>query len=371
MKCLIFSVLAAAVLWGCTNPLGSESSSGSHFHPGMQPVPGCCFGSLVSNLCIGYLRLSSSTPWSVPADFSALNSFEAIGPGGSGADGAGAGAGGGGGGGGQGGGYGKTLNVGPSSYGTAGLSTMNFQVGAGASSNATYVLSASGAVVVQGDYGASGNSLNGGSRAQTNVGSTLTYSGGVGGTSAFAHSNGSGGGGAGGPLGNGAAGGSATSGGGGGGGGGSGGGAAGLGGMGANGFNGGANDNGSAVGGVGSTSLASSGGNGSSALAHSASGAGGGFYNLSGSAGGIGGSGLEWTDLGSGGGGGGGGGTTIVALAGAGGNAGSYGGGGGGGGGNDLLGGTANLGGTGAEGIIRITYTPSSTSICPSTWNAE
>ncbi len=102
----------------------------------------------------------------------------------------------------QGGGYGKVMS--PSNINASNVLTI--QIGSGGSTNATYLKDNTSTVICQGDYGASASGLTGANRAQSNIGATLTNSGGSGGTPNFA----SDGGGAGGPNGQGKAGGALT-----------------------------------------------------------------------------------------------------------------------------------------------------------------
>lgn len=301
-----------------------------------------------------FLTTASGSSWSVPADWSATNKIEVIGAGGGGsgtwafaniAPGGG------------GGGYSKVSNlVGLSgsiaiSVGTggAGGTTGSHNGGVG---GATYFNGASlGASSVGANGGGGGNDSAGtagaGGSTTGAIGDVKTAGGDGGGIGSNA-ANGAGGGGAAGPGGIGKNGGAGT-----GASGGSGGGGAGnTGGFqtdgvalgsGTTGANGGISGDNTA-GGTGGTS-GNIGGTGSHG-----SGGGGGGRNANG---GVGGSGNEstWDATHGPGGGGGGGGSNTVAP-GVGGNAGSYGGGGGGAGAYN------KDGGSGADGLIVITYTP-------------
>ena len=326
----------------------------------------CGFGSSIAGgQCRGYI-LQGTTSFPVPSDFTSTNSFEAIGPGGTGATSTG-GTTAASGGSGQGGGYGRVKNVasGASGYGTAGSTSLTVQVGAHNTTNPTFVENASSSVIAQGDYGASGSGVTGGAHSQTNTGADLTKTGGAGAngvSSGVSAEGGPGGGGAGGPGGNGAAG-TATATAGAAGGSAAAGGSSGAAGSGSNGGAGG-NDTTSANGGTGGTTGNHNGGNGTPAATVGGAGGGGGFSAGAGVAGtgGTGASGEDWDSThGSGGGGGGGGASAILADAGLGGPAGCFGGGGGGAGSDKVSGGSGAAGGAGCDGIIVVTYTPVNT----------
>jgi hypothetical protein len=325
----------------------------------------CGFGSAIGGgQCRGYIAQGTTT-FAVPSDFTATNSFIAIGPGGNGAAGTG-GTTAAGGAGGQGGCNAKVSNVpaGASGYGTAGSTTLTVQVGAHNTTNATFVENASSSVIVEGDYGASGSSTTGGAYAQSNcTGAAGTQIGGVGGNSASSAANpvgGGAGGGAGGPGGVGGSGAAAIGTGpkGGQGGGAAAGGSNGSAGSNATGGNGG-NDTTSANGGAGGTVGTKNGGNGTAVANVGGAGAGGGFQATSGPSGtgGIGASGEDWDGThGTGGGGGGGGASAVLSDAAVGGAGGCYGGGGGGGGSDFVSGGSGAAGGAGCNGIIVVQY---------------
>ena len=333
---------------------------------GTPAFAACGFGSAIGGgKCQGYIAQGTTT-FAVPSDFSAVNSFIAIGPGGDGAASTG-GTTAAGGAGGQGGCYAKVSNVaaGASGYGTAGSTTLTVQVGAHNTTNATFVENASSSVIVEGDYGASASTVTGGAYAQTNcAGAAGTQLGGVGGNSASSAANpvgGGAGGGAGGPGGAGGSGAAAIGTGpkGGQGGGAAAGGSNGSAGSNATGGNGG-NDTTGGNGGAGGTVGTKPGGNGVAAASVGGAGAGGGFQATSGPSGtgGIGASGEDWDSThGTGGGGGGGGGSAVLADAAAGGAGGCYGGGGGGGGSDFVSGGSGAAAGAGCNGIIEVTYT--------------
>ena len=333
---------------------------------GTPAFAACGFGSAIGGgKCQGYIAQGTTT-FAVPSDFSAVNSFIAIGPGGDGAASTG-GTTAAGGAGGQGGCYAKVSNVaaGASGYGTAGSTTLTVQVGAHNTTNATFVENASSSVIVEGDYGASASTVTGGAYAQTNcAGAAGTQLGGVGGNSASSAANpvgGGAGGGAGGPGGAGGSGAAAIGTGpkGGQGGGAAAGGSNGSAGSNATGGNGG-NDTTGGHGGAGGTVGTKPGGNGVAAASVGGAGAGGGFQATSGPSGtgGIGASGEDWDSThGTGGGGGGGGGSAVLADAAAGGAGGCYGGGGGGGGSDFVSGGSGAAAGAGCNGIIEVTYT--------------
>jgi len=313
----------------------------------------CDFGSSIGGgQCRGYL--TSGVDWTVPLDWnSANNTIEVIGGGGAGQEAnntANEGTPGGG------GGYSEISNASL----TPG-STVIYSVGAGGtttgqSGGATYFcnssststcLSIAGSAVIVGAKGGGGgqaSSPGAGGATSTAVG-TVKYAGGSGGAFANFGADGEGGGGAAGPLGNGGNGGTitqVTQGA--GGGGGNGGGSAGGAGSGTQGGAGGNNQGNTGTPGTGGTSGSPNGTAGSNGAG------GGGGWGASGT-GGNGGAGTEWdASHGSGGGGGGSGASPV-------GNGGLYGGGGGGGGG-----GADTWFGTGAQGIIVITYTPPSLS---------
>jgi YD repeat-containing protein len=297
---------------------------------------------------------SGNQTWTVPSDWnSSNNTIECVGSGGKGASGdANNGSGGAGGGGGA---YAKITNVTLTPSGTA-----TFAVGASATTTSespsatkareTYFNgSASSTASISCSWGRAGNATSTAGIGGPTSGSTGTIknAGGAGGAYT-AHSAPSGGGGAGGPNGTGAAGGANSSGGAGPGGGGNGGGTAGAATGGPNGGNGGNNFAGTG-GGAGDT--------GSGAGAASAGGGGGGAQN--GGSFPTGGNGATGTEFDSTHGGGGGGGGAASGGVNNGGNGANYGGGGaGGGGGGPSSGGGA--GGTGGQGLIVITYTPTS-----------
>jgi len=317
-----------------------------------------------------FLTTASSSPWTVPAGVSSLDSVECIGAGGGGAGAqntAQAGAGG-----------GAGAYAARTAVAVTALSTIAFSVGAkgtgglgggtgGSGGNGGDTSFSSGsAVIAKGGSGGVGVTLGAGGTAAGSTGVTK-FNGGSGGAHSGAPYGASGGGGAGGPLGAGGAGGSTTTNNGssGAGGGGSGGGTAGLtnGIVTAAGSTGGGSDRGAGFdSGVGATfDSGNPSSAGSSVANHSAGGGGGGSSggtpgnNLSGAAG-AGGAGQEWDSThGSGGGGGGGaGGPTVPgSAAGIGGNYGGA----GGGGGASTTGSGASAGGNGADGVIRIVYT--------------
>lgn len=303
------------------------------------------FATAANAQTVIYLTHASCGTWTVPSNWnSANNTIELIGAGGAGGTGSNSTAGGGGGG----GAYTKYTNqtLTPSSV-------LNCQVGLGNSGSDTWLSSAStmiarAASVITGQTGGAGG-------ATTTVGSpTLSYAGGNGssnvGTSSGAGSNGGGGGGgAAGPLGPGKTGTgtttSAPS---------SGGGAADNGSIGTI-SNGGNNSNGTDGGAGGANAVA-----GSNATPRLNFGGAGGGGTAGAQNGGNGAIGEEFDSThGSGGGGGGGGGGAGGNWA-FGGNGGQYGGGGGGGGAAAIAGPFA-VPGTGGDGLIKITYTPSST----------
>ncbi len=291
------------------------------------------------------LKLASSSPWTVPADWNnSSNSIQVIGAGGGGRS-SGAAAGGGGGGG---GGFASSTNLTLSG-------TVAFSVGdggnAGVNGTDTYICNSTSncasitgsAVIVAAKGGMGATSTNpamGGTTTQA-VGTTK-FNGGRGGLGVSgALLTSGGGGGAAGVKGDGRQGGDGdpASGGddGGGGGGGAGGGLSTAGVVGGtSGGNGGIGPTNTAGGAGGAASVGSPGSNGSG---------GGGGDN--GQSGGNGGTGTEWTDVGSGGGGGGAGNVGVAAVQ-TGGNGGLFGGGGGGG----------ETGGAGGDGLIVITYVP-------------
>lgn len=295
---------------------------------------------------------STNASYSVPGDWNnAANTIETIGGGGAGHDGNGssvAGAGGGG------GGYSRASNI-------TLPATVSYVIGAGGVTDGanggntwfcnatTNCASDTGTAVVSsssGGLGATNNSTgaNGGNGVRPSSGGTLT----VGGNGGSSLSEGGGGGGAAGPNGVGKVGGASAAGtGAGGGGGGNGGGtvgspSSGLG----NGGNGGNNSAGAGHG---------IGGTGSGCTAGTVGGGGGGGDNTS--AGCNGGAGIDWdSSHGSGGGAGGGG-----IVSGNGGNGGLYGGGGAG------SGGSSSAFGSGASGIVVLTYTAPT----PSVWQVS
>lgn len=321
-----------------------------------------------------YLTATSSTTWVVPGDWNSLNNTVEVIGGGGGTYGSGANdcpSGGGGG-----GAYAKATNInltaGASiSYsvgggGVGGYNGSNGTAGSDSWFNGSAVAGSSvgakgggyAACASVGTGGAASASVGGAGGGTTNPGVPYAYSGGTGGDRLDL--GGGGGGGAGGPNGAGAKGGdghvwqSTSSSGGGGGGGGGG--------------TIGSNAPSITVGGAGGNNFAGtgSGAGGSSGVGTAGTlggGGGGGGGNSSNISGGAGGGGIEWDSThGSGGGGGGGagtngagnGGTSPTSVSSSGG---LYGGGGGGSGYNapDMAG---EYGGTGAQGIIRITYGP-------------
>lgn len=299
------------------------------------------------------LFLTSGTTWSVPSDWnSAANTIEGIGAGGAGAPGTGSSAAGAGGGAGA---YALLTNQAL----TPG-STVNIQIGVGGASgsaNGTDTFLQNNAAVnvllaKAGQGGVKSGSIGGaGGAAASCIPSAFAFSGGAGGNATGGNAGG-GGGGAAGPLGAGGQGGAETSiaADGGAGGGGNGGGSAGGVGGGVNGGAGGNNQAGSGSGAGG----ANGGGNGSAGT-NGGGGGGGGNSGTAGGNGGNGGAGTEWTSTagptgGSGGGGGGAGGAGSAATP-----------------GNGALYGAGGAGspdgtnfGTGANGIIVVTYTPTS-----------
>jgi hypothetical protein len=295
---------------------------------------------------------TSGTSWTVPSDWnSSNNTIELIG-GGAGGNDANANEGGAGGGGGE---YRKLINQ---AYAPSEIITI--QLGQGgthgnggiAGTDTTINATGNGSVVgrAKGGLAAAANSATGGAGGTGGTGGTSNHGGSGGNSLVFADAA-AGGGGAGGPNGIGAAGGAAT-----------------TNGSAVGGAGGGGNGGGS-VGGTTSSVTGGTGGNNSSAtgggsgggagLAGSAGTAGGGGGGGGGQSagisgvGGAGGAGIEWDSTHGSGGGGGGGGTGPSPSAG--GNGGLYGGGGGGG----AQWTTNGLGGNAANGIIVITYTPS------------
>ncbi|MDE2071353.1 MAG: hypothetical protein KGI70_01300, partial [Patescibacteria group bacterium] len=292
-----------------------------------------------------YLTSTSATAWIVPSDWNSFNnSIEVIGGGGGGGNGNVAGGGSGGGG----GAYSKQANV----ILTPG-STVTVAIGAGGSPASaggdTYLCnstsncaSLAGTAVIVGAQGGAGGVSNQdgggggtGGVSASGIGSIKT-SGGNGGST-----RGGGGGGAAGPTSNGARGGNGSN----------------------QGATSGAPGGGGADGGSQGTDWVS----GSSGLAGGAGANGGGAGGAGGAggnpgfAGTTGAAGTEWDAThGSGGGAGGGGSCQSSGCAGTGGTGGGYGG-GGGGSGYDNAGGTSS-GGPGAQGVIVIKYTPSTSS---------
>ena len=302
------------------------------------------------------IYLTSGTSWTVPANWnSANNAIEVIGGGAGGVFYATLGGGGGGG-----GGYSKISNLALSAG-----ATVTYQVGAagaGSSSgtgnaggdtyfNGTGITCSAQSVCAKGGGAPSNNTNGAGGAAGSGIGTT-TYSGGAGGIGRSNNNSGGGGGGGAGPNGTGGAGGagSGSADGAGGGGGGNGGGSAGVDASGATPGTGGNNFAGTG----GGTAGGSAGGDGTNGGGGGGGGPGGGGVN----AGGAGSAGTDWDFThGSGGGGGGGAVHNSSTGAAAGGSAGNYG--GGGGGATSRISGSAS-GGTGAQGIIHISYTPSS-----------
>lgn len=283
----------------------------------------------------------SSTTWTVVSDWSSVNTIEGIGGGGGGNNGITT-SGGISGGGGGGGAYAKitnlTLTPGATAYrqaGGAGSSGAPASAGSDTWFNKTSNSapgSSSDGIVAKAGGGASGGTAGTAGSSGSCIGAT-TNSGGAGGAGGGCVGA-AGGGGAAGPNAAGGAGGasgaSATQGGGGGGG------------------NNGASGNGAS----GSSGNGGSGGSGASGGANG--GAGGNGFPNSATAGTAGSNGTLWTTAGPGGGGGGGGGVNGDARAGgAGGNYGA------GGGGGAQYGANLGSGGTGTQGILVITYTPS------------
>lgn len=290
------------------------------------------------------LTSTTSASWTVPSDWdSAANTIHLIGGGGGGAAGIGSTNNRAGGGGGGGGGYTKltnqTLTPGASISYQAGASGAGSSIGNGSAGSTTSWNS--GASTAGGGSGGQVSATPTSAGGAGGVGST--YNGGDGGagatsTTASTGNGGGGGGGAGGPNGNGGAGGngfsSATA---------------------ANIAGGGGGGNGGGTSG-GNASSATGGAGGNNSL-----GAGGGASNVNGVVGGggggsvslqsIGGSGIDIFGVGSGGGGGGEDDTAITNIGG------NYGGGGGGGG--SLTTGGGLSGSDGAQGVIVVTYTPS------------
>ena len=303
----------------------------------------------------------SGTSWTVPADWnSAGSTIETIGAGGGGetANEGYAGSGGGG------GGYSRITNLSL----TAG-SGVTLQIGTGGAAGSTGgdtwfngTAFAISSVAAKGGGGGA-NDLGGAGGTAANAIGTVKYDGGSGGMKNANPYGGAGGGGAAGPNGAGAGGAGTTIGSdyGGGGGGGNGGGlsTAGSSPTGAAGGNGGAAMDGTA-GGSGGSGGGAAGGDGS----HGSGGGGGG--GNSGAGGGNGGNGDEWASVyGSGGGGGGGGGAFVSAS---GGTGGLY---GGGGGGSGYAAGGFASGGSGAQGLIVVTYTPmAGATITAESWSA-
>jgi len=327
----------------------------------------CCPGFLHAATVI-FLTSTTTSTWSVPADWnSSNNTIEAIGGGGGGGGGWVNAAGGGGGGGAYSeitdipltSGHSVTISIGAG--GAGGAAGNSGTAGSGGDTYFNGSTCAAASVCAKGGGGGSSSGANGsGGAGGSGVGSTKN-SGGDGGTYGASNAFGAGGGGgAGGPNGVGAIGGStpnAANNDGAAGGGGSGGGTAGsnTNSSGGNGANGGNNDAGSG-GGSGGVFGGAAPTDGSGTSGHSAGGGGGGSGAVGatpGTAGADGGAGQEWDAThGSGGGGGGGGGHNTGYAGGAGG---TYGGGGGGGG---ASGSGTPTGGNGAQGIIVITYTP-------------
>ena len=266
--------------------------------------------------------ITSSGSYTTPANWTAVNTIEAVGAGGNGTNGAGGGS----------GAYGAVFNQTLSGSYTA-------TIGAGGSGTTTSF----GALVTAG-AGGNASGTTGGSAGAVGTG-TLTHAGGTGGNTGGASSGGGGGAGAAGPIGVGCNGGgygtySAP---------------AGMGGGGSNGGIAGANQtsNGSLTGtqggygGEGGYGTGGAGGSTSSVPGTHGTNGGGGGGAGAGAAGGAGGDGLDWdASHGFGGGGGGGSGTAS------GGNGGKY---GAGGGGAYSSSGTP---GTGSQGIIVVTYIP-------------
>ena len=299
------------------------------------------------------LTATSTTTWTVPDDWnSANNTVEVIGGGGGGGDDTTTGSNGGGGG----GAYAKSVNVSLTPGATVGLHIADGG-GSGVDGEASYFCNSTSncsslsdtAVVAGAAGGAAGDTGSAGAgglaASSTAVGSgSVTFSGGDGGLSTG--QGGGGGGGAAGPNGAGADGGGAGDLGG-GGGGGNGGGSTGATSNTVDGGDGGNNYLGTGGGAGGLESLWQAGEDGVDG-----GGAGGGSdFTI----GGTGGDGAEWSTAGSGGGGGGGGDFQ------GGGSGGLYGAGGGG-----IGDGTSNPAGSGAQGVIVITYVPAETP----TWNA-
>lgn len=291
------------------------------------------------------VALTSGTTWLVPADFTASNSIQIIGAGGSGTNGianTSAGA--------PGGGaeFSKIINVNL----TPG-STVNIQVAAGGSGQDTYLQNNTNTTVVLAKAGGNASGLTAGLGGTGGIGPNGNFAGGKGiNTITGTSKGGGGGGGSAGPSGVGKDGGRQTSASaGGGGGGGSNGGlsTAGASISTASGGNGGQGTSGTGqgLGSVGSTpatsgTLGGGGGGGGGTTGHGQAGNGGNDTCFD-------------ATHGAGGGGGGGGGAVIGSGNENGGNGGTYGGGAGGGGSAVATAGTA---GTPGQGIIFITYTP-------------
>jgi len=314
------------------------------------------------------LKSDAGATWTVPADWNnANNTIELIGGGGGGSAGNEDGNSGAGGGGGA---YVKDTNVAltPSTVlsiavGAAGAGGKT-PGASGAAGGDTTLNFNSGVMIAKGGAGGiTGATPKGGAGgSEADSAGTTTFAGGTGGAADATGAGGAGGGGGGGgPNGKGGAGGAsiydAVTVGGGGGGGGNGGGKAGAGTAGTNSGGGGGNNFASDGAGAGSSGPAGPGADG-----RAGGGGGGGFTSptngIAATAGGAGGAGF---DLGNVGGGGGGGGAGSGAGSGdgmAGGSAGNYGGGGGGGGRRGHDGVNPGLGGDGAPGVIKITYTP-------------
>ncbi|WP_316233728.1 RHS repeat-associated core domain-containing protein [Bradyrhizobium sp. SZCCHNPS2010] len=309
--------------------------------------------------------ITSTTNWVVPSDWnSSNNSIEAIGGGGGGGGSVGSQQGAGGGGGGE---YRKASNVVLTPGATIAIVIGSGGAGGttgpsnGAAGTAT-TFNGSTVVANPGQGGAASGTATAGAAAggTGGIGSAAHFDGGAGGARlTLTAGAGAGGGGAGGPIGPGAAGGSS----GGAGPGAAGGGAANGGAAGGsvpsseNGATGGSNSagiGGGAGGIVGVVSSTGDNGGGAAGSNGAGGGGGGGRANSVTGGGGAGGAGLDWVSVGAGGGGGGGG-AAYTTVAGPGGPAGSYGGGGGGAGSSTFAG---NIGGAGAQGIVVITYAP-------------
>jgi Salmonella virulence plasmid 65kDa B protein/Insecticide toxin TcdB middle/N-terminal region/FG-GAP-like repeat len=302
--------------------------------------------------------LTSGTTWTVPSNWnSSNNTIEVIGGGGGGSAAvlnASAGAGGGG------GGYSKIANLAltPGGSVTYQVGTAGGVASAGGDTWFNGASLAAASVGAKGGGGASATTAGAGGAATSGVGTTK-FTGGNGGAGNSGGAGGGGGGGAAGPNGaggNGAANPTGTL------GGGGGGAAGGLPTSGGAGGTGGNNSGGSGGGPAGTPNDPDT-VDGSAGLQGGGGGGGAGNNNMDDGWGGNGGPGSEWSSAdGSGGGAGGGGGSSNALYAGGGGTGGTYGGGGSGGGYTSDTAtppnNTAGPGGSGAQGLIVITYGP-------------